>query len=97
MARKVISPESKVISKKTYQPPKEISSEHKELMMKIGKKLQELRKGKNLSSSGLAKELSISRNAYRHMETGKVYFNFLSLLQILAYHNLTAKKFFKEL
>lgn len=85
------------MSKKTYQPPKEINPDHQELMMKIGIKLQELRKGKNLSSSGLAKELCISRNAYHQMETGKVYFNFSSLLQILAYHNLTAKKFFKEL
>ncbi len=74
MPRKVISPESIVMSKKTYQPPKEISSEHKELMIEIGERLQELRKKRRKSSSSLAKELGISRNAYRYMETGKALF-----------------------
>ena len=82
---------------KKYQPPKEIESVHQELMLKIGMKLVELRKGKNLSSSGLAKELGISRNAYHSMESGKVYFNLLSLLQVLDYHQTTLTEFIKGL
>lgn len=82
---------------KKYQPPKDIKPEHLELMSKIGMRLAELRKGKNISSSGLAKEVGISRNAYHQMESGKVYFNFLSLLQVLNYHNIDAEKFLKSL
>jgi len=82
---------------KKYQPPKEIDPSHHELMLKIGMKLAELRKGQNLSSSGLAKELGISRNAYHSMESGKVYFNLLSLLQVLDYHQINATDFFSSL
>lgn len=82
---------------KKYQPPKEIELQHQELMSKIGMKLAELRKAKSFSSSGLAKELGISRNAYHNMESGKVYFNLLSLLQVLDYHQITATNFFNGL
>jgi len=82
---------------KKYQPPKEIKQEHQELMQKIGEKLQELRKAKTISSSGLAKEVGISRNAYHLVESGKVYFNFISLLQVLDYHHITIDDFFKNL
>ena len=82
---------------KKYQPPKEIKSEHKELMIKIGLKLEELRKDKQISSSGLAKEIGISRNAYHQMEIGNVYFNLLSLLQVLNYHQVSLPDFFNTL
>ena len=82
---------------KKYQPPKEIKQEHQELMVKIGGKLQQLRKAKKISSSGLAKEVRISRNAYHQLESGKVYFNVLSLLQVLDYHQITIEDFFKNL
>jgi len=83
--------------KKKYQPPKEINPEHQELMLKIGCKLAELRKAKKISSSGLARELKISRNAYHLMETGKTYFNVLSLLLVLDYHQIPASEFFVTL
>jgi DNA-binding XRE family transcriptional regulator len=82
---------------KKYQPPKEIKSEHQELMIKIGLKLEELRKDKKISSSGLAKEIGISRNAYHQMEIGNVYFNLLSLLQVLNYHQVSLPDFFNTL
>ena len=80
-----------------YQSPKKITPEHQELMVKIGEKLQELRKAKKISSSGLAKEVRISRNAYHQLESGKVYFNVLSLLQVLDYHQILVSSFFENL
>jgi len=80
-----------------YQPPKIVKPEHKELMLKIGLKLEGLRKNKKISSSGLAKEIGISRNAYHMMEAGKVYFNVMSLMQIMNYHQISVPDFFNEL
>ncbi len=80
-----------------YQPPKNIKPEHKELMLRIGLKLTELRTKKKISSSGLAKEMGISRNAYHMMEVGKVYFNVISLMQILDYHQISVPDFFSDL
>jgi DNA-binding XRE family transcriptional regulator len=80
-----------------YQPPKIIKSEHMELMCKIGSKLIELRRGKKISSSGLAKQVGISRNAYHMMEAGKVYFNVMSIMQILDYHQISVPDFFNDL
>jgi len=82
---------------KKYQPPKDIKPEHQELMLRIGIGLQTLRKEKKISSSGLAKQLGISRNAYHQMEAGKVYFNVLSLLQVLNFFQLTPEEFFCQL
>lgn len=82
---------------KKYQPPKDINPEHQELMQKIGIRLQTLRKEKKISSSGLAKQLGISRNAYHQMEAGKVYFNVLSLIKVLHFHQLTLKEFFTSI
>jgi len=82
---------------KKYQPPKDIQPEHQELMLKIGIRLQTLRKEIKISSSGLAKQLGISRNAYHHMEAGKVYFNVLSLLKVLNFFELTPEEFFTSI
>jgi DNA-binding XRE family transcriptional regulator len=83
--------------KKKYQPPKDIRPKHEDLMLNIGVKLAELRKMKNISSSGLAREVGISRNAYHQMESGKVYFNVISLLNVLEYHKISATDFFNDL
>lgn len=80
-----------------YQPPKSIRTEHQEFMKKIGLKLQEQRKNRGISISSLSTEIGISRNAYAQMEAGKVYFNFLSLLQVLDYFQISKEDFFAEL
>lgn len=80
-----------------YKPPKSIRAEHQEFMLKIGLKLQAIRKERNISISSLSTELGISRNAYAQMEAGKVYFNFLSLLQVLDYFQISPSDFFTEL
>jgi DNA-binding XRE family transcriptional regulator len=97
MKPKTINPEQPRKAQKIYQPPKEIRPEHKDFMSSIGKKLNDLRNSKNLSSQGLAKQAGISRNAYHQMECGMVYFNFLKLIQVLDYHKISVSEFFKEI
>lgn len=96
MKSRVQKPEQ-VQDESLYQPPKEVQPEHHEFLRSIGNKLQELRNNKKLSSSGLAKQLGISRNAYSQMEKGKTYFYLLNLLKVLDFHNKSATEFFKEL
>jgi len=97
MNPKKIRPEQQNIAKKRYQPPKQIKIEHQEFLLKVGMKLQGLRKEKDISSSGLAKQVGISRNGYHLMETGRVYFNLLTFLNILGYHDKSVSDFFKDL
>jgi transcriptional regulator with XRE-family HTH domain len=76
---------------------KEITPGHQELLNKIGVELQRLRKNKNLSSSGLAKQVGISRNGYHQMEQGMVYFNFSTFLLILDFYQIPPLIFFNNL
>lgn len=97
MTTEIVKPKQENLIKKKYQPPKEIKPEHKELMVKVGRKLETLRKGKKISVIKLSKELGISRNTYSNMEYGKVYFNVLTLLQVLDYYQVAASEFFSDL
>ncbi len=97
MTEDTFNTEQEYSSKKKYQPPKEVKPEHKELMLKIGNKLAELRKGKKISGLKISKELGISRNSYHYMESGTVYFNVLTLLQVLDYYQMDTLEFFDEL
>jgi DNA-binding XRE family transcriptional regulator len=83
--------------KNKYHPPKSIRKEHNEIISKMGQKLQELRRKKGISSSGFAKEVGISRNGYHQMENGKVYFNIMTLMQILDYYKLSLIDFINDL
>ncbi len=83
--------------KKKYQPPKKVKPEHKKLMLKVGRKLEILRKDKKISASKLSMEIGISRNTYSNMEYGKVYFNILTLLQVLDYYKVSSFEFFNDL
>jgi predicted transcriptional regulator len=96
MKRKATKPE-KQSQPKRYQPPKAVSRKHQKFLTSIGLGLQNLRKEKNLSISHLSDTLGISRNQYAQMEGGKVYCNILSVLQILDFHRVDAKKFFHDL
>jgi len=97
MTTDIYKPNQENLIKKKYQPSKEIKPEHKELMLKVGRKLETLRKGKKISAFRLSMELGISRNTYSNMEYGKVYFNVLTLLQVLDYYQVTAFEFFSDL
>jgi len=76
-----------------WKRPKEIEPQHENVMVEIGLKLEKLRNKKGLSASVLVKELGISRNAYRQMEKGKIYFSMYNFLKILAYHKIDLKTF----
>ena len=97
MTPKAIKPVPEIPIKKKYQAPKEISPEHQEFLTKIGLGLQAIRKEKNISISHLSSELKISRNKYAQMEDGKLYFNLLSVLQVLDYFHINASDFFSRL
>lgn len=85
------------IMKKKYVKPKEISTEHRELMCKIGARLKYLREEKGQDIKTFADEVKLSRNAYSAMERGLIYFNFANLMLVLDHHNITAIDFFRDL
>jgi len=78
-----------------WKRPKEIEPQHKDVMVEIGKKLEKLRNNKKMTAYGLHKELSISRNAYRQMEKGEIYFSINNFLKLLDYHSIDITTFFK--
>jgi ribosome-binding protein aMBF1 (putative translation factor) len=97
MTPKTIKREPKILIKKKYQPPQKVKPEHHEFLTNIGLRLQALRKEKNISISHLSSELKISRNKYAQMEEGRLYFNLLSVLQVLDYYDVNASDFFNDL
>lgn len=97
MTPKTLKTEPEILIKKKYQAPKVISPEHQEFLTNIGLGLQAIRKEKNISISHLKDALKISRNKYAQMEEGKLYFNLLSILQVLDYYGVNASDFFKKL
>jgi len=68
-----------------------------ELMVRIGEKIRELRKQKNISYEKLAKEIGLDRNTVNLIELGKTNFKFQTLLSILSYHKISVFDFFKSL
>lgn len=76
---------------------KEVIPEHKEDLDRIGKKLEALRKKKGTTVIQLADDLDMSRNWYRQMEKGKIYFSAYNFLRLLKYHDITLEEFFSEL
>lgn len=82
--------------KAQYQKPRKIDPKHKAAIVEIGRKLEKLRINSNISASGLAKEVSISRNAYRQMEKGEIYFSTYNFLKILNYYNIDLTNFIKS-
>ncbi|MEI6049362.1 MAG: helix-turn-helix transcriptional regulator [Bacteroidota bacterium] len=96
MKNKALIPEQ-LSQQKKYQAPKEICPEHQEFLTNIGLGLQALRKEKNISISHLSDALGISRNKYAQMEEGRLYFNLLSVLQVLDYYHVNPENFFKKI
>jgi hypothetical protein len=97
MKPKAIKPDQKIPEKKKYQPPKDISPEHQAFLTDIGLRLQSIRKEKNISITHISSALKISRNKYAQMEEGRLYFNLLSILQVLDYFHVDASDFFHDL
>jgi DNA-binding XRE family transcriptional regulator len=97
MKPKSTRPAGKGLQRKKFQPPKDVKPEHQEFLSEIGLKLQQLRRTNGTSASGFSKQVGISRNAYHQMETGSVYFNLGSLMNILSHYKIDGKTFFKDL
>ncbi len=89
------------LQKKEVKKPEKLSSEHKEMMVKLGEKIKQLRIEQKKGYILLAKEIGVPKNTYYNIENGKLNFQFSSLCQILLYykrnHNITPDKIFKDL
>ena len=75
-----------------WKPPKAVQKSHKQTMQTIGEKLIKLRG--DLTASKLAEYADISRNSYRQMEKGMIYFNMENFLKVLDYHGVDIYDFF---
>ena len=76
---------------------KEIAPEHKVLLQELGKRIKKLRTEKKLGYIQMAIEIGLSRNAYNDIELGNSYFNFLSLVLIAKYHDVSISVLLKNL
>ncbi len=81
--------------------PDKISSEQKDLMVRLGKRIKQLRIDQKKSYEVTAKEMGVPRNTYYNIEAGRLNFQFSSLCQILLYYkhqqNITMAEIFKDL
>lgn len=76
-----------------YKKPRNIDPSHKETMTQIGNRLLQLRTEKNISALKLSETLGISRNSYRQMEKGEIYFSIHNLLKVMDYYSLNLAAF----
>lgn len=74
-----------------------IPSEQKELLVKIGKKLQRLRAKDGKTYVNTAQEMGVPRNTLNRMELGRINFQLLTLVRVLNYYKLSISQFFDEL
>ncbi len=74
-----------------------IDPEYEDLIKSIGAKIKDLRAIKGISYTKLAEEIGISRNTMNLIELGKTNFQFITLLRILKYHNLSLFDFLNSL
>jgi len=97
-----MSPREKEINgadkpKVKYKPPQEVKPEHKEFLTRVGARLEEIRKETKMTSSELCKKTKMSRYTYYLISRGQVYWNSLSLLDILTALNINETQFFSSI
>ncbi|MBN1415658.1 MAG: hypothetical protein JW973_11200 [Bacteroidales bacterium] len=81
---------------------KDIDPELKEVLLKVGNQVRELRK--NNSDKGYLKfaediqkqGIQVSKNTLYRVETGSGDYNLLSLISLLKHYNVKVSDFFKE-
>jgi len=76
---------------------KDISPEHQQILLVIGKKVKEFRIKRKISYEKVAEEIGIARNTYNLLEQGKVSFQFHTILQVLKYYDISLSEFFKDI
>ena len=74
-----------------------IDPDQKELFVKIGQKIKQLRKATGLSYIETANNIKLSKNSYYMIENGQVALQISSLKRILIYHGLTLTEFFSDI
>jgi len=79
-----------------YKRPKQVAPEHQEIISEIGKRLEGLRKKRGTSAAFLCRVSNISRNSYRQMEKGEIYFSFENFLKVLNFHKIPIHNFFDK-
>jgi len=77
--------------------PVEIDPEYKDLIEAIGVKIRELRNKKGISYTKMANEIGFDRNTVNLIELGRTNFQFLTLLRILKYYNISFFQFIESL
>ena len=77
--------------------PDKMTPEQRLILVEIGKRLQELRKSKNIGSKEMADIIGVSRNGYSMMEHRKTFFKFSKLMLLLQHHQISYSEFFKNL
>jgi DNA-binding XRE family transcriptional regulator len=77
-----------------WKPPKAVQKSHQKIMQEIGAKLEKLRN--DIPASRFAKDLGISRNSYRLMEKGEIYFSMENFLKVLEFHGVSISDFFSK-
>jgi len=71
--------------------------EHHEFLIRIGGKIEELRKGKKIKIKQLVDEIQIHRNAYRQLREGNTYFKISALFKILDFFQVNYYDFLKKI
>ena len=80
--------------KSQWKPPKAVQDVHLKTLKQIGAKLEKLRG--NMSALELSGKVGISRNSYRQMEKGEIYFSMENFLKILNYYGVDINDFFSS-
>ena len=75
---------------------REISQQHKDILVRIGEKLKDMRKEKDMSYTEMAEKAGLSKVTYYKLEKGS-NFQIRALLLVLDYHGITLKEFFQDI
>ncbi len=81
----------------SYTPVTVVEDGHVELMKSIGKRLEEIRKARNISVINLCDDVKMSRTTYYRMSEGVIYFNTHKFFRILEKLEISASDFFKDI
>lgn len=94
MKSRALESEEQSKPSKKYIPPKMVKPEHQAFLTKVGTRLEAMRKETEMSTTELCKKSGISRYTYYLIIRGHVYWNALSILNIMAALNRDESQIF---